>query len=78
MYWVPGSGIGCHCGYSEFRGLHLAVAAVDLREFVFGTGQADLEPFDFAEPAFALGFGDAGGQVVADLEQSVVLGGIGP
>src|SRR5882757_1736154 len=52
--------------------------SVDLRQFVHGAGQADLESFDLAEPAFALGFGDAGVEVVADLEQSGLLGGIGP
>ena len=40
-------------------------APVDLGEFVFGSGEADFEAFDFAEPAFVLGFGDAGGEVVA-------------
>jgi hypothetical protein len=50
--------------------------AVDLSEFVLGSGEADLESFDFAEPAFALGFGDAGGEVVADLGEAVALGGV--
>jgi hypothetical protein len=35
-------------------------APVDLGEFVVGSGEADLESFDFAEPAFVFGFGDAG------------------
>jgi hypothetical protein len=43
---------------------------VDLGEFVVGGGEADLEAFDFAEPAFAFGFGDAGGEVVADFGKS--------
>jgi hypothetical protein len=47
---------------------------VDLGEFLLGSGEADLEPFDFTEPAFALGFGDAGQQVVTDLEQARALG----
>ena len=53
-------------------------APVDLGEFVFGSGEADFEAFDFAEPAFVLGFGDAGGEVVAYLGDAVALGGVGP
>ncbi|RPK70163.1 Tn3 transposase DDE domain protein [Streptomyces sp. ADI97-07] len=34
--------------------------------------------FGNAEPALALGFGDAGEEVVADLGESVALGGVGP
>jgi hypothetical protein len=34
--------------------------------------------FGFAEPAFAFGFGDAGGQVVADLGDAGPLGGVWP
>jgi hypothetical protein len=44
-----------------------APARVDLGKLFRGTGEADLQSFDFAEPAFLLGLGDAGGQVVADL-----------
>ncbi|MEU2494082.1 hypothetical protein [Streptomyces sp. NPDC007883] len=33
---------------------------VDLGELILGVGEADLESCDLAEPAFALGFGDAG------------------
>src|SRR5713101_4389474 len=55
-----------------------ACAPVDLGEFVFGAGAADLESFGFAEPAFAVGFGDAGGEVVADLGDAVPLGGVAP
>src|SRR6266446_8040705 len=51
---------------------------VDLGELVFGAGEADLESFGFAEPAFAAGFGDAGGDVVADLGDAVTLGGLWP
>lgn len=35
-------------------------------------------PVDLAEPAFALGFGDAGDEVVADLDQAEPLGGVWP
>ena len=51
---------------------------VDLGEFVAGAGQADLESFGFAVPAFAFGFGDAGDQVVVDLCDAGPLGGRGP
>src|SRR5947199_355093 len=48
---------------SEVDGLTAAAATVDLGEFVVGAGEADLESFDLAEPAFTFGFGDAGGEV---------------
>ncbi len=51
---------------------------VDLDEFVVGAGEADLEPFNLAEPAFAFSFDDAGDEVVADLGEPVALGGVGP
>src|SRR4029077_1870464 len=51
---------------------------VDLGEFVFSPGEADFEAFGFAGPAFAFGFGDAGGQVVGDLCEPVALGRVGP
>ena len=50
---------------------------VRLGEFLFGGGEADLQAFGFAGPAFALGFADAGDQVVADLGQPRPLGGVG-
>ena len=51
---------------------------VGLGEFLFGTGEADLESFGFAGPAFAFGFGDAGQEVGADLLQAGPLGGVDP
>ena len=51
-------------------------APVDLGEFVVGPGEADLESFDFAEPAFPFGFADAVGEIVSDLDQPVPLGGV--
>jgi hypothetical protein len=51
---------------------------LDLGELVVGGGKADLEPFGFAGPALALGLGDAGGQVAADVLQSLFLGGVNP
>ncbi|BCB84877.1 hypothetical protein [Phytohabitans suffuscus] len=47
-------------------------------EFVFGAGEADLESFDLTEPSFAFGFGDSGLQVVADFDEPVALGWVGP
>jgi hypothetical protein len=55
-----------------------ATAALELGELVFGAGEADREPLDLAEPAFAFGLGDPGEQVVADLRQPVALGGVWP
>ena len=60
-------------GHSESDWGGGAGAAVDLAEFVLGAGEAHLESFGFAEPAFAVGFGDAGGEVVADGD-AVALG----
>ena len=39
-------------------------------EFALGSGEADLEPFGLAEPAFAFGFGDACREVVTDLSEA--------
>lgn len=50
---------------------------VELVEFVLCSGEADLESFDLAEPAFTVGFSDAGVEVVADLFQPWPLGGVG-
>jgi hypothetical protein len=47
---------------------------VYLGELVAGAGQADLEAFGFAVPAFAFGFGDAGDEVVVDLGDAGPLG----
>ena len=65
------AGLGCSVhgggsaegGHAEADWAGGAGAPVDLGELVFGAGEADLESFGFAEPAFASGFGDAGGQV---------------
>src|ERR1035441_8642713 len=53
-------------------------ATVDLGELVPGAGEADFQALDFAEPAFALGFGDAGQEIVADLGDAGPLGGLRP
>jgi hypothetical protein len=65
-------------GHSESDRGGGAGAPVDLGELVLGAGEADRESFGFAEPAFAVGFGDTGDQVVADLGDAVLLGGVGP
>ncbi|MFF0001227.1 hypothetical protein [Streptomyces avermitilis] len=43
---------------------------VELDEFGVRCGQADLEPFGLAAPAFAFGLGDAGDQIVADIDEA--------
>jgi hypothetical protein len=50
---------------------------LDLGEFGAGSGEADLEAFDFAEPSFAAGFFDTGQQIVADIEEALALGWVG-
>src|SRR6266516_6023518 len=52
-------------------------ALVHLGELVPGAGEADLQALGFAEPAGFFGFGDAGGEVAADLHQAGTLGGVG-
>ena len=56
---------------SEVDGL--PESPVDLGEFVLCCAQADLEAFDFAEPALAFGFANASDEVVANLDQSIAL-----
>ena len=51
---------------------------VELVEFLAGAQQADLEAVDLAEPAVFPGLGDPGDEVVADLDESVALGWVGP
>ncbi|MEU2871602.1 hypothetical protein ABZ769_20685 [Streptomyces olivoreticuli] len=48
-----------------------------LGKFLLDSGEADLEPLDLAEPAFAFGLGDVGDQVVADVGEPCPLGRIG-
>nr|WP_258017937.1 MULTISPECIES: transposase [Streptomyces] len=71
----PGVGDG---GDAEVDDAAIEGAPVELGEFLRSPGEADLESFDFAEPAFTFGFGDAGEEVVADLDEPVALGGVGP
>ena len=64
---------------AELDGLSGAGAGhlLDLGEFGAGSGEADLEAFDFAEPSFAAGFFDPGQQVLADIEEALALGWVG-
>ena len=61
-----GSSITTCGGDAQVHGRRLPVAPIELAELLLGDGQADLETFDLAEPAFRLGFGDSGNEVVAD------------
>jgi hypothetical protein len=59
-------------GDAELDGLAAAGDdLVHLGEFGAGAGEADLQSFGFSEPAAGLGFGDAGDEVVTDLDQAV-------
>ena len=53
-----------------------AQSRLDLGELVLGAGEADLESFDLAGPAFALGLGDAVVQVGPDFLEPSALGGV--
>ncbi|WP_006247764.1 hypothetical protein [Mycolicibacterium tusciae] len=59
--------VGGGCSGGEF---------IELGQFLVGAGEADLQSFDLAEPAFAAGFIDAGAEVVADLDQAGSLVGV--
>jgi hypothetical protein len=50
---------------------------VHLGEFGASAGKADFQSFGFAEPAVGFGFGDAGDEVVADLDQTGPGVGVG-
>ena len=50
---------------------------VHLGELVPGAGEADFQALSFAEPPGFLGFGDAVGEVAADLGQAGTLAGVG-
>jgi hypothetical protein len=64
--------------HAKVDGGGAAGAPVELGELVVGAGEADLEAFDLAEPAFAFGLGDAGKQGVADLFQARALRRVWP
>jgi len=50
---------------------------VELGELLASAGEADLQAIDLAEPALLAGFGDAGVEVVADLDQPRALRRVG-
>lgn len=56
----------------------LPVAPIELAEPLLGASQTDPESFDLPEPTLALGLGDAGNGVVADLHQPAALGRVRP
>jgi hypothetical protein len=64
-------------GNAEVDGLAAAGGdLVHLCELGLGAGEADLQAFGLAEPALGFGFGDAGDEVVADLDQAGSGGGV--
>jgi hypothetical protein len=73
-----GSSITTRRGDAKVHGRMPLMAPIELPELLLSASQADPETFDLAEPAFRLGFGDAGDQVVADLAKPRPLGRVGP
>jgi hypothetical protein len=69
-----GSSITTRGGDAKVYGRMLPVAPIELAELLLSASQADLETFDLAEPAFRLGFGGSGDQVVADLGKPCPVG----
>ena len=65
-------------GHAEVDGGAPPGEIVELGELVPGGGEADLQALGFAEPAFALGFADAGLEVVAQAGQPGPLGRVRP
>ena len=55
----------------------LRVCPVEGGEFAARGVEADLEAFDFAEPAVDAGFGNAVGEVLDDLDEAAAGGGVG-
>jgi hypothetical protein len=60
-------------GQAKANGSAVAGPAVNVGDLVLGASEADTESFDLAEPAFPLGFGDSGDQVVANLGKPCAL-----
>ncbi|MFE2738718.1 hypothetical protein [Streptomyces sp. NPDC059349] len=54
----------------------MASASVRSGDFFLSPGEADFESFDLAEPALALGLGNASDEVVSDLFESRTMGRI--
>jgi hypothetical protein len=66
-------------GHAEVDGRSASGHEVfELGEFGICRGQADLESLGLAAPTFLFGFGDAGDQVVADVDEAGTLGWVGP
>lgn len=70
-----GSSLTTRGGDAKAQDRMLPVAPIELAELLLGSSHADLETFDLAEPAFRLGVGDSGDQVVADLGKPCQVGG---
>ncbi|WP_052069054.1 hypothetical protein [Streptacidiphilus albus] len=47
---------------------------IEPTDLLFGRRQADLQEFDFTEPALSFSFGDAVMEVLSDLDQTRSLG----
>jgi len=62
-------GVG-EAGHAQVGGCLAAGEPVHLSDFRGRCGEADLESFDFTEPAFMLCLEDAVAQVVADIDQA--------
>src|SRR4051794_41807891 len=80
-HWRAGAraagGVG-EGGNAEVDGLAAAGGdLVHLGELGLGAGEADLQALGLAEPALGFGLGDAGDEVVADLDQAGAGGGGG-
>ena len=65
-------------GHAEVRDAVAVGDPVHSLEFLFGGLEGRFQAGDLAEPAFAPGFGDAGLEVVADLQQPGFLGRVRP
>jgi hypothetical protein len=65
-------------GHAEVRDAVAVGDPVHGLEFLFGGLEGRFQAGDLAEPAFAAGFGDAGLEVVADLQQPGLLGWVRP
>ena len=79
--WVRAAAAGSvgEGGDAELDGLVAAGGdLVHLGELGAGAGEADFQSFGFTEPAVGLGLGDAGDEVVADLDQARPGGGVWP
>jgi hypothetical protein len=63
---------------AEFDRRASRCAAIDLGQFVVGSGEADSESLDLSEPAFPFGLGGPVLEVVANLHQPGALGRVGP